>query len=175
MRLPRGNPLTYTHVVELARIEDETQREKILKQAVKEGWTTRKLINVVGESDAPQPDKPEDHRGRPLGKPRDFDAVLDQQANFIKDFCARNDQVWTHQEHSLSAKVENLNGDQFTQERANRLKQHADQLGLLAQKAKERADEALGVHKLFVQVLQQQAGKVKKLGRSATVDDAAER
>jgi hypothetical protein len=175
MRLAGGKPLSYSHVVALSSVEDEGQREKLLKQAVKEGWTTRKLTNVVGESDVPQPDRPEDHRGRPLGKPRDFDAVLDQQASFIKDFCARNDQVWSQEEHSLSAKVEDLTGDQFTQERATRLKQHADQLTLLAQKAKERADEALRVHKLFVQVLQQQAGKLKKLGRSAPVDDATER
>jgi hypothetical protein len=174
MRLPRGNPLTYTHVVELARIEDETRREKILKQAVKEGWTTRKLTKVI-QAGPSQQDKPEDHRGRPLAKPRDFDAVLDQQASFIKDFLSRNDQVWSHEEHFLSAKVEDLTGDQFTQERANRLKQHADQMNLLAQKAKERADEALGVHKLFVQVLRQQAGKVKKLGSSVSVDDAEER
>jgi hypothetical protein len=111
MRLPGGNPLTYSHVVELSRVEDDGQREKFFKQTVKEGWTTRKLANVVapvrevvnavGPLAAPQHGNQEDRRGRPLAKPRNFDAVLDQQASFIKDFLNRDEHVWSHQDHKL--------------------------------------------------------------------------
>jgi hypothetical protein len=144
-------------------VDDERHREKLLSSAVKEGWTTRKLNNAVEVVARPEPVKAEDRRGRPFARPRDFDAVLDQQAHFAEDFLNRDEQVWSHAEYSLTAKTENLDTAEFTRERANRLKQHAEQMSLLAQKAKERADEASRVHALFTKVLKEQAARHKKL------------
>lgn len=176
LRLPGGKPLSYSHVTVLSQVEDDRHREKLLQQTVKEGWTTRRLTNAVDQVVPSEPDKPPERRGRPLAKPRDFDAVLDQQAHFAEDFLNRNDQVWSHAEHSLSAKAKDLDTADFTQERADRLKRHAKVMTLLAQKAKERAEEAMRVHKLFGQVLKELAEKHKKLGSSAPpggTDDSA--
>jgi hypothetical protein len=168
MRLPGGRPLSYSHVVALSRVEDERHREKLLKQTVREGWTAQKLTNAVDRAASPEPGKPPERRGRPLAKPGDFDAVLDQQASFAQDFLNRNDQVWSHPEHSLTAKVEDLDTADFTTERAERLKRHAEVMSLLAEKAKERADEAIRVHTVFGQVLKEQAAKHKKLASPGT-------
>ncbi len=167
MRLPGGRPLSYSHVVVLSRVEDERRREQFLKQTVKEGWTTRKLTSAVDLAASPEPGKPQVRRGRPLAKPRDFDAVLDQQADFAEDFLSRNDQVWSHPEHALSAKVEDLDAADFTPERANRLTRHAEVMSLLAEKAKERADETTRGHARFAQVLKQQAAQHQILGNPA--------
>jgi hypothetical protein len=166
MRLPGGRPLSYGHVVSLASVEDEGHREKLLKRAVREGWTARRLANAAAPP-AAQPAKQEDRRGRPVAKPRDFDGVLDQQAHFAQDFLNRNDQVWSHPDHSLSAKAEDLDTADFSQERADRLKRHAGRMHLLAEKARERAEEATRVQALFVQVHQGQAGKRRRVGGRA--------
>jgi hypothetical protein len=164
MRLPGGRPLSFSHLAALSRVEEERHREKLLKRAVKEGWTARQLTNAADEAGARPADAPEERRGRPLARPRTFDAVLGQQAGFAEDFLNRNEQVWSQAGHSLSAKAEDLDSADFTPERAERLERHAAQLSLLAEKAKERADEAGHVHTLFVRVLREKAGRLKNLG-----------
>jgi hypothetical protein len=166
MRLPGGRPLTFGHVVALSRVDDDRHREKLLKTTVKEGWTTRKLSNAVDVVAHPEPVKAQDRRGRPLARPRDFDAVLDQQAHFAQDFLGRNSQVWSHPEHSLSAKVQDLDTADFTPDRADRLKRHAELMSLLSEKAKMRADEASHVHAGFTKVLKQQAEGQTRPGRT---------
>jgi hypothetical protein len=170
MRLPGGGPLSYSHVAVLSRVEDPRQREKLLKQAVKEGWTTRRLSNAVGEIAAPEPSQPTERRGRPLARPRDFDAVLDQQASCAREFSDRNDRVWSDPAHSLSAKLEDLDPAGFTQERADRLKRHAEDLAALAEKAQKRAEEARQIHELFLRALKERAAKHKAVGSSAAPD-----
>lgn len=103
-----------------------------------------------------------------------FDAVLDQQGHFADDFLNRDEQVWSHPEHSLSFMTEELDTADFTQERADRLTRHAGQLNLLAQKATERADEATRVHALFTKVLKQQTAQHKRLGVTATAGGASD-
>jgi hypothetical protein len=164
MRLPGGRPLSYGHVVSLASVEDGAQREKLLRRAVREGWTARRLANAAAPPAAPQTAKQEDRRGRPVARPRDFDGVLDQQAHLAEDFLNRNDQVWSHPNHSLSAKADDLDTADFSQERADRLKRLAERMHLLAERAKERAEEATRLQALFVQVLQEQAGKRRTVG-----------
>jgi hypothetical protein len=166
MRLPGGKPVSFSHVVALSGVEDEGRRQKLLKQAVREGWTSKKLANAT-QSQAPETGKREDRRGRPLAKPRDFDAVLEQQSSFAQDFLNRDEQVWSRREHSLSGMAEGLDTADFTRERADRLKRHADQMNLLARKAKERAEEAAAVHQVFVEVIRKQAAKHRKLGVAA--------
>ena len=63
--------------------------------------------------------------------------------------------------------AEGLDTAEFTRERADRLKRHAEQMNLLARKAKERAEEAAAVHQVFVEVIKKQAAKHRKLGVAA--------
>lgn len=173
MRLPGGKPLSYSHLVVLARVEDDDRKENLLKQTVKEGWSTRRLADAAEIANGPEPDKPQERRGRPLAKPKDFDAVVDQQAHFAEDFLNRNDHVWSHPEHGLTAKLENLETADFTQERGKRLKGHVKVMSDLATKAKERADEATHAHAIFVQALKEHAARFSKLGAKTLHDNAA--
>ncbi len=172
MRLPGGQPLSFSHVVALSRVEDEGRRQKLLKQTVKEGLTAKRLEIAAKLPAAPEQGKPPERRGRPIGKPRTFDAVLDQQASFARDFLNRNDQVWSHTDHSLSAKALMLNTTDYTPERVERLKAHAEQMKLLAQKATERAEEASAIHTRFTEALKGRDGKKRKVGppRRGAVD-----
>jgi hypothetical protein len=166
MRTPGGRPLSLSHVVALAGVEDEGRRRNLLDRTVQEGWTTRKLVNAAAcgaESGTAR-----ERRGRPLARPKDFDAALDQQAHFAQNFLDRDGQVWSRPEHSLSAKARELDTADFTHERAERLKRHAEQMNRLARMAKERSEEATGVHVLFARVLKQQAARHKKAGLTAT-------
>jgi hypothetical protein len=172
MRLPGGRPLSFSHVVSLASVEDDRQRDKLLKRAVKEGWTARKLANAASPSASSEPGKRQDRRGRPFARPRDFDAVLDQQADFARDFLSRDAQVWSHPGHSLSAKAGDLDPADVTPERRDLLKEHARLLTLLAERAKERADEATRTHDYLTQVLEQQDARCQKLGGPATASRA---
>ncbi len=43
------------------------------------------------------------------------------------------------------------------------MKQHAEKMMLLAEKAKERADEAMNLHKGFMRAIKEQAEKNKQL------------
>jgi hypothetical protein len=167
LRFPNGKPVTYTHLTHLAEVEDDTTRQKLLDQTVKKGLTCTGLARAIHAVTPANPNREVERRGRPLAVPKDFDAVLDQQAHFAEDFLNRNEQVWTHSSHSLSAQAAELHTADFTPERAERLKKHAEQMNLLAQKAKDRAEETTCIHALFEQVLQQQTAKHKKLGSTA--------
>jgi hypothetical protein len=165
MRSPEGKPLTYSHVVALSSVEDDSKRENLLRQAVKEGWTSKKLANAAALS---AQGKQEERRGRPLAVPKSFDTLLDQQRDFARDFLERNSAVWTHAEHSLSTRAGDLLQEDLTEERLARLKQHAEQMSLLANKAQERADEARKVHRWMVRVLKERAKKEKEIDLPAT-------
>jgi hypothetical protein len=163
MRSPEGKPVSFSHVVALSRVEDDGKRQKLLCQAVREAWTSKKLANAVEMSSVPPSGKQQDRRGRPFAVPKSFDSLLDQQRDFARDFLERNSAVWTHAEHSLSTRAGEMLQEDMTEERLARLKQHAAQMSLLAKKAQERADEAMKVHKSFVRVLKERAGKQKKI------------
>ena len=163
MRMPDGRPISYSHVAVLANEEDPVKRQKLLKLTVKEGWTSKRLSNAVDLSELPQPDKQEDRRGRPLAVPRNFDAVLNQQDSFVLDFLNRNDQVWAHEQHSLSARTREMDTADFTIERADRLKHHAESMVLLARKAQERADEATKVHQAFLEIIKKRDSPLKRI------------
>jgi hypothetical protein len=77
------------------------------------------------------------------------------------------DEVWSDPQHSLSAKVAELDTADFNPERADRLKRHAEALSVLARKAQERADEALMIHQRFLQILKERTAHQKRLGLSA--------
>jgi hypothetical protein len=168
MRTAGGRPLSVSHVVALAGVEDEGRRRKLLDRTVKEGWTARRLVNAAALPCGAESGAARERRGRPLARPKDFDAALDQQAHFAQDFLDRDGQVWSRPEHSLAAKARELDTADFTRERAERLRRHAKQMNLLARKAKERADEAAGVRALFARVLKEQAAGHKKAGLTAT-------
>jgi hypothetical protein len=168
LRTPLGKPVSYSHVMALATVEDDRQREELLKNAVKEGWSAQKLTNAVALSRPQDPDKVVDRRGRPLAKPKDFDAVLNQQELFAKDFLSRNLDVWSDPKHSLSAKADELENSHISQERVERLKRHGELMDELSRRAKERANEAMGVHRLFQQVLKERTEKENKLSVAAT-------
>jgi hypothetical protein len=179
MRFPNGQPVTYTHLVSLADEEDDDRRQKLLTQTVKKGWTSGKVAREVRENSPPQelPEgtapKEEVRRGRPIGVPRDFDATLDQQGSFARDFLSRDEQVWAHSEHSLSARVGRMNTSDFTAERMERLRRYAAQMNLVAIKARERADEMKAVRDFFERSIREQETKARTLALPAPPEEQA--
>ena len=86
-----------------------------------------------------------------------------ERATLTLSEMSRSSASRSRREHSLSGRAEGLDTAEFTRDRADRLKRHAEQMNLLARKAKERAEEAASLHQIFVEVIRKQAAKQKKL------------
>jgi hypothetical protein len=148
-----GEPVSVRDLLLLARVEDRALRRELLAQALAQGWRAAELGEAVDRAvGREEPEKP-DGRGRPLAKPRNFDDVVRQQEQAARGFVERAVNVWEKPEHSLLAKAADLATDEYTEERADRLRAHAELMDRLAQEARERADEARQVYERFAEVL----------------------
>jgi hypothetical protein len=155
-----GEPVSVRHLLILSRVDDKALRRDLLARTVAEGWRSWELDEAVEKAvGGPSPPRV-DGRGRPLAEPRNFDDVLRQQERAAKDFVNRAVNVWEKPGSSLESKAVELTTDEYTEERAAKLKAHAELLDRLAQEARERADEARQVYERFAEVLavRQQAG-----------------
>ena len=90
--------------------------------------------------------------------------MLEQQADFARDFLARDEQVWSNAVHSLSAKMADLGRRTSPRSAADSLKKHADTMSTLARKAQQRGEEALVLHRHFLNVIKEREGGLKRVG-----------
>ena len=150
-----GEPVSTRDLLILARVEDRALRKELLAQAIAKAWRAADLAEAVDRAVGKEETEKPDGRGRPLAKPRNFDDVVRQQEQAAKNFVNRTVHVWERPEHSLLAKAADLATDEYTEERAGKLKAHAELMDQLAQEARERADEARHVYEQFTAILSQ--------------------
>jgi hypothetical protein len=79
-------------------------------------------------------------------------------------------QVWEQPGSSLQGLAGDLATDQYTEERATKLRAHADLLDRLAQEARERAEEARHVYERFAAIL---AGRQQPPGDDVAPEEEA--
>ena len=135
MKTPGGQPVFYSHLMSIINFEREKRRQ-LINQAVAESWTAGQLVHVAKEEkekeererhrhqdqnndEKPEKSSKEDGRGRPIGKPKSFDAVAAQMEDFADDFLNRSTLVWDSDEHGLFAKMSQLSTDEYTEEHAS--------------------------------------------------------
>lgn len=148
-----GEPVSVQDLLVLARVEDPALRQGLLAQALAQGWRSDELADAVVRAIGKERALAVDGRGRPLAVPRTFDGVLRQQERAAKDFVNRAVNVWEKPDHSLLTKAAVMAIDDYTEERAARLRAHAELMDQLAQEARERAEEARQVYEQFVTIL----------------------
>jgi hypothetical protein len=156
-----GEPVSTHDLLILARVKDPALRKNLLDQAVGQGWRSWDLDEAVTKAVGKEEVEKADDRGRPLAQPRSFDDVIRQQERVAKDFVNRTVNVWEKPGSSLEGMAVVMAADDYTEERAEMLKSHAELLDRLAQEARERAEEARQVYERFVEIL---AGRLKASG-----------
>ena len=171
-RMPDGQLLSYSHLMSVITLPRE-ERKKLIDKAVAESWTCTELARVVVKGKEPARSRTDDKRGRPIGKPKTFDAVLAQMEAFTDDFMNRAIQVWDTDDHSLGAKVADVATDDFTEERARKVKVLAGKLLQVADMAKKLEQQATQVHEVFVQILGAKKPATKLIGTSPTEPEQA--
>src|SRR5262249_8065998 len=137
--------ISYLHIELLCSIPTREQRQELLARTVKESWHTRELAYEIHQIPELKP-KGEDGRGRPLAVPRDLDALLRQQVRCAEDFLNRAVKVWQQAENSVLARLQEMDEEEFTEERAAQLKGHAEKLRELATEATKRAEDVQRAH-----------------------------
>ena len=163
-KMPNGQPLSYSHLNSLMGIQDRDKRKELIDKAVEENWTSNDLARAVVQGKEPARLNKEDRRGRPIGKPRNFDLVLAQMEAFADDFLGRAKEVWTTEQHSLDGKMTDFANDDFTVERAGKVKTLAGKLLKVSEMAKTLEQMAVRVHGVFVKIQKETTPKLKIVG-----------
>jgi hypothetical protein len=165
LRTRNGQPLAWSHVRCLVQVDDRQEREELLDRTVAENWTSLRLAEEVK---AYHEEKNPSNRGRPLTRPKTFDAVLHQQQGLADRFIERSEQVWADGDHSLTRRFTELTPDERTEERVEELEAHVERLRRLRDAVEKRLREAEAVLTKFRKAVASAGGSgvVKKGKRS---------
>src|SRR5262249_32511365 len=137
--LPKGEPLTWTHVRALLTVEDATRRQALLEKTAAEGWTCTELARQILHLGT----RPTgDGRGRPPCVPRGFDDAVAQQQQSAEQWDRLYTRVWARRDRSLLAQAAKLPEDEVTEERVLQARELAAQLRRVANQARELAERA---------------------------------
>jgi hypothetical protein len=149
--LPKGEPLTWSHVRALVQVRDAGQRQQLLDRTVAEGWTCDQLGHEMRRL-AERPAN--DGRGRPPRLPRHFDDAVAQQQESAERWDRLHTKVWITARHSLAAQAAQLRPEEVTDERLREAGQLAAQLRPVADEARAQAGQADEVVRGFERVLE---------------------
>src|ERR1700722_14080198 len=105
IRLPSGDPLTWSHVRCLVSVDDKKLRKELLDKTLAEGLT---CMDLAHELKRLSDHTANDGRGRPLRMPKDFDSSLAQQQHLSEDWDKRYTKVWAKQDRTLEAQAAKL-------------------------------------------------------------------
>jgi hypothetical protein len=159
--LPKGEPLTWSHVRALLEVTDRSRRQELLEKTTSEGWTctelARQIVRLEGHAAG-------DGRGRPPRTPKDFDGALAQQQESAERWDKLYTRVWVRQERSLTALAAKLPSEEITDERWRQARDLAYQLRRVADQAQKQAEMAEQIVRDFERILaeRQQVGKPAK-------------
>jgi len=161
--LPSGEPLNWSHVRYLIRLNDTNERQHLLEQTITKGWTCSQLaMQIVNMGKR----KEGDGRGRPPRKPKTFDDAVFQQQESAERWDRLHSKVWGKPDCSLIAQAGKLTVDEVTEERHYDARNLAIQLRRVANQAVEQAEKAEQVVRDFERILKERQGET--LGDSRT-------
>jgi hypothetical protein len=148
--LPKGEPVTWSHVRTLVQVRDAARRQQLLDKTVAEGWTCDQLAHEMRRL-AERPAN--DGRGRPPRLPRHFDDAVAQQQESADRWDRLHTKVWVTDKHSLAAQAAQLAPEEVTDERLRGARQLAAQLRRVADEARAQAEQAEEVVRGFERIL----------------------
>lgn len=140
MRMQDGvTHLSYSHIRRLTGVKDEQKRHSLMNLCLENCWTSdelgRRIMELHGGSASNNPN------GR-ASAPKTAESVIGQMLDFANDFDSRNSRIWRDPRHSLTAQVDKLEAEAYTEELAKKLGELAHRMRLLANEANMRAEEA---------------------------------
>jgi hypothetical protein len=148
--LPKGEPLTWSHVRALLAVHDTTRRQELLDRTVAEGWNCVELAREIKNlADG----RERDGRGRPPRVPKDFDGAVAQQQQSAEQWDRRFTKVWGKQERSLVTQAAKLPREEITEERLRQARELAVDLRRVADQALKQAEKAEAVVREFERIL----------------------
>ncbi len=114
-----GDALTWSHVVQLIRIPDPNQRNKLQQKAIDECLTYQELLKEIQKRKGGKSSR----GGRPLAKPSSLDGYITQMDTMSTKWLKCYNEIWCGGDkpiNSLAAgiKEEDLNKDRFEQLRS---------------------------------------------------------
>jgi hypothetical protein len=155
--LPKGEPLTWSHVRALLTMNDATQRQQLLERTAAEGWTCTELAHEIRSlADG----RGRDGRGRPPRVPKDFDGALAQQRQSAEGWDRLFTRVWVKTDHSLVTQAAKLAQEEVTEERLRQARELAAQLRRVADQALAQAEKAEEVVREFERILNERQQEV---------------
>jgi hypothetical protein len=148
--LPKGEPLTWSHVRALLEVTDRSRRQELLDRTTSEGWTCTELARqIVRLGD----NATGDGRGRPPRVPKDFDGAVAQQQESAERWDRLYSKVWAKQDRSLATQAAKLPPEEVTDERWHQVRDLAYQLRRVADQAREQAEMAEQIVRDFERIL----------------------
>jgi hypothetical protein len=143
--LPRGEPISWSHLRCLFQVPEPERREALLQQTVQEGWTCTELALAVKHLDDP--------RGRPVKIPPSFDGLAQQQLQFVETWEKRYPKIWASSEQSFTSRAGQLKPEEVTEDRLREAADLADRLRQMAKQVTQAAEKAEAVVSNFERIL----------------------
>lgn len=131
-------PFSFSHARIFSAIDDNEQRREIMRLTKKNCWSVKELSEYVVAEFGNRSQNPS---GR-AGKPKNIEKIIKQQLEFVEDFDNRNYSVWQAPDTSISAHIDKLPEEEYTEELAIKLEELARRMRKLADEAVKRAEEA---------------------------------
>jgi hypothetical protein len=148
--LPKGQPLTWSHVRALLEVTDRSRRQELLDRTTAEGWTCTELARQIVR---PESHAGGDGRGRPPRVPKDFDGAVAQQQESAERWDRLYTKVWGKTERSLTTQAAKLPPEEVTEERLHQARELAYQLRRVADQAQKQAEAAEQIVRDFERIL----------------------
>jgi hypothetical protein len=150
--LPRGAPLSWSHVRGLIAVEDARKRQELLYRTVAEGWTCTQLALAVKKLEKSGSG---DQRGRPPRVPENFDDAVLQQQQVADQWDRQHSKVWASPTGSLLTHAAQIPPEEVTEEHLHQAQRLAHQLRQVAEQAREQAEKAEQVAREFERILRE--------------------
>jgi hypothetical protein len=148
--LPKGEPLTWSHLRALLPLEDAKRRQELLDRTVADGWSCNQLAYEIKRlADG----SPKDGRGRPPAVPKDFDGALAKQQQSAEQWDRLHTRVWSKDDRSLVAQAAKLPPEEVTEVRLRQARELASQLRRVAEQVLAQAEKAEEVVRKFERIL----------------------
>ena len=157
MHLRSGESLTWSHVRTLAMIHDKNTRAELLQRTVEENWTADELGKELERRYQLQsPKKPR----RVLAPPSSLSGLIQQQRAYAEDFLKRDESAWKAEGCGLMDRLQELPTEEFTEEGASELKEHAERLRQVAKAAEQEAQSAEVAYQRYLKTLERVKAKL---------------
>jgi hypothetical protein len=97
IRTKNGQPLLWTHVTHLIRVQEVDVREELTQMVVDNDLSPTDLLNMIQKMQG-KTSKPASNAGKPMARPKSLRGYIDQQWTLLEQLLKRKNKVWAGKE-----------------------------------------------------------------------------